>query len=424
MSAFIGEAVGAARAGLAQLGITPLFTDWRSRLMLPASFRGVPFQVRAHTETGGRRAAVHEFPLRDIPATEDLGSAARRYTIDGYLVGDDYDLNRDALRAALFDQVGPGTLVHPYLGVLTVQPIEGCTFNETVATGRMATFRLACVQAGDVSQSRAAVDTTVGVLNGVASVINDLKAFYTLGVLVATHPGFLMQALTGGLENLAGSLLGLPPGFVQGLAGVINGIFAAPFDTVGTPAAIAAAFQAVGDGLVATPPAGDDPTGGLAALSTWSGGVQPILTATTALQQQAANAAALNYVAQGMVVATTAAVYAQTDFLSAAAAAAARATIIAMLDAITEPAADIGDVQGYNAWLALSGAVAADLLARGQALPQMGGYSVNLSLTSLVLAQRLYADQASGDRADQLMQLNDCLHPLFLPPAGVWLEAA
>ena len=39
----------------------------------PASFRGVAFEVESHSESGGRRVELHEYPLRDTPYAEDLG---------------------------------------------------------------------------------------------------------------------------------------------------------------------------------------------------------------------------------------------------------------------------------------------------------------------------------------------------------------
>ena len=60
--------------------------SWRDRL-LPASFRGARFFVATDTRQGGRRLAVHEYPLRDIPYAEDLGRKARTYAIEAVLVG-------------------------------------------------------------------------------------------------------------------------------------------------------------------------------------------------------------------------------------------------------------------------------------------------------------------------------------------------
>lgn len=87
------------------------------REMIGASFRGVPFFVDSSERSGGRRLVVHEFPLRDDPFVEDLGRRARPFRIEGYVIGDDYLAQKDALLSALEDVAGPGELVHPYHGV-------------------------------------------------------------------------------------------------------------------------------------------------------------------------------------------------------------------------------------------------------------------------------------------------------------------
>lgn len=87
------------------------------RNLVGASFRGVPFFVEEAERSGGRRAVVHEFPLRDDPYVEDLGRKARTFPVKGYVLGDDYLDQRDALITALENTPGPGELAHPYYGI-------------------------------------------------------------------------------------------------------------------------------------------------------------------------------------------------------------------------------------------------------------------------------------------------------------------
>jgi hypothetical protein len=104
---------------------------WRRRLRT-AKFKGRPFYVDQQGRSSGRRVVVFEYPKRDIPFSEDMGRHAIRYQVTGYLIQApkdpvknddanyyyhemyrDYDLNRDALEAALMSP-GPGTLQDPY----------------------------------------------------------------------------------------------------------------------------------------------------------------------------------------------------------------------------------------------------------------------------------------------------------------------
>jgi hypothetical protein len=70
-----------------------------------------------------RRQVIHEFPNSEIVLVDDLGRGPDRFEMKAYVVGDDYDLDRDALRDALLTP-GPGTLVHPTWGRMNVA-IEG-----------------------------------------------------------------------------------------------------------------------------------------------------------------------------------------------------------------------------------------------------------------------------------------------------------
>lgn len=120
-----------------------------------ASFRDVPFYVQEHDSTGGRRVASHEFPSRDLPFTEDMGRKQRKYSLNALVIGADYQLDRDALIDAL-EEPGAGLLVHPYLGWIKVV-IESYTVSESTAQGGMATFSIACVEAGEPAFPRAVV---------------------------------------------------------------------------------------------------------------------------------------------------------------------------------------------------------------------------------------------------------------------------
>lgn len=105
-----------------------------------ASFRNIAFYIKGHSVTGGRRLAEHVFPLVDEPQYEDLGRKAKKFTIDAYVVADDYFGWRDNLERAL-DAEGPGKLVHPYRGVMQVYVAEW-TLSEVTEEGRMARFAI------------------------------------------------------------------------------------------------------------------------------------------------------------------------------------------------------------------------------------------------------------------------------------------
>ena len=114
---------------------------------MAASFRGAPFHVEeAEGMAAGRRWARHEYPGRDGPYLEDMGRRTKTFTIEAFIVGDDYADGRKRLIAAC-DMPGHGELIHPYRGSLTVA-CEGCTLVERTREGRMARFALSFTEAG------------------------------------------------------------------------------------------------------------------------------------------------------------------------------------------------------------------------------------------------------------------------------------
>jgi len=130
-------------------------TSWVKQLN-PATFRGIRFGVLGGEASFGRRVAVHEYPGRDKPYIEDMGRAARRITLVGFLLensliygGDGVIEQRDLLIGAA-EKAGPGLLVHPTLGLLQVSvPPGGLSVAERWDEGRYFEIRLSFIESGD-----------------------------------------------------------------------------------------------------------------------------------------------------------------------------------------------------------------------------------------------------------------------------------
>ncbi|SAF46690.1 DNA circularization protein [Enterobacter kobei] len=123
--------------------------SWLFKLQ-PASFRGVPFKVSDDEATFGRRATTHEYPLRDVPFTQDMGRKARRYSVSAYLVGNDYMAQRDRLLTAL-EQGGSATLIHPFYGSVTVNVDGEIKVQHSRDNGGMCTISLQFVESGQLN---------------------------------------------------------------------------------------------------------------------------------------------------------------------------------------------------------------------------------------------------------------------------------
>lgn len=122
---------------------------WKDRLV-DASFRGVSFKTEDESITAGRRVETHEFVNRDKPYTEDLGKVTLRPKITAYVIGDDCYDQRDRLIEAL-NKEGPGTLIHPAYGEMSVCVDGEINVSSSSSEGRMVRFDLRFVEAGELT---------------------------------------------------------------------------------------------------------------------------------------------------------------------------------------------------------------------------------------------------------------------------------
>lgn len=114
-------------------------SGWEKRY-LQASFRGVNFFVNSASTKGGRRNVKHIFPKNDTIEHEDLGRQEVDFTLDAYLLGDDYFDQRTKFENAL-NQPGIGVLIHPYRGTLNVV-VNSFDANETTEKGRFISYSI------------------------------------------------------------------------------------------------------------------------------------------------------------------------------------------------------------------------------------------------------------------------------------------
>src|SRR5262245_11357273 len=82
---------------------------------LPASFKGFPFKIESSSDEFGRRGDLYEYPLSEETGFKDLGRKARRFRIQGYLIGATQVAQTVAL-ATIAQSPEPGILIHPMFG--------------------------------------------------------------------------------------------------------------------------------------------------------------------------------------------------------------------------------------------------------------------------------------------------------------------
>lgn len=111
-----------------------------------ASFRGVRFLVPDGDGTVGRNSIEHNYPDSETHYIEDNGKLVRKYTLEACLHGPDVKSQFLALEAAL-ETPGPGTLLHPWLGVKLVSVTE-CPYSITQREAGIVKFTINCCDAG------------------------------------------------------------------------------------------------------------------------------------------------------------------------------------------------------------------------------------------------------------------------------------
>jgi prophage DNA circulation protein len=191
------------REDLRKVSIT---VDGRTFDAVGASFRGVPFFVESSERGGGRRVVVHEFPLRDEPFVEDMGRRARKFRVEGYVIGGDYMAQRDALLAALEDEEGPGQLVHPYYGIKSAIG-ETTSTRETRAEGGWAAIGIEFCEA----PAQAPTPAIVPDLPGKVAASADAAQLATAAELgekydAAGLPAFALASASGAITKASAAL--------------------------------------------------------------------------------------------------------------------------------------------------------------------------------------------------------------------------
>lgn len=395
---------------------------WRERYQR-ASFRGVEFAVRRSDAQVGRRTALHEYPQRDDPWPEDMGRAARRFTVDGVLVGVDYDQVRDRLIAAL-EAKGPGLLVHPFFGRRTVSLVGPVRISESPSDqGGMASFSLDFVEAVGNAQPQARADTAGALSEAATAVKSQARADFAKRFAAAGKPDFVRVSAAQGIRDAMTAVQNARRGLLAD-ASILSEFNAELRNVTGqagalmnTPADLAARIQdAVGGvrGVAAVP------SGALASLrqlfgfrlSGGSGGAG----ATPSRLQDSTNRAAISSLVVASAMSEAVEVVAGLEFESYDQAVSLRDDLGDNLDALAMEA----DESAYLPIVALRAALVRDISARGADLARVARYTPGATLPALVLAHRLYGDAA---RDEALIARNplQVRHPGFVP-GGVSIE--
>jgi len=231
--------------------------SWQQNLR-PASLGNARFHVAERAAKGGKRIKNHEYPKRDQNFPEEMGLKTRRWSVDAYVIGDDYMSQRDSLVKACERK---GTQSYSdFWGRSGVVQVESWEVKETNAEGRWCRISLELINAGIGSAMPAGIPATGAMLStaatglrvsalagfassftgpasslsGAARLGNQVTAGLASAGIVA-GPASLARGLVSGLASLAANPLGaLRAGVARGqstavIVGQIAGRLAASF---------------------------------------------------------------------------------------------------------------------------------------------------------------------------------------------------
>ena len=391
------------------------------------------------------RVELHEYPLRDTPYAEDLGKKAGKWQIEAFLVNgkSGYAERRDKLREAL-NASGPGTLIHPYLGELSVS-VDGYSLKETTREGGYCTFSISFVEAGQPVEPDVEKDTaanvldkaeaakeaaTAGFLDEYMPLLEDLEGLAgKVPALLSEATAFLGTPLSilSRAQSAASSVLALPDrlasrilgylGTIRQLGGIatsglkMNALTALlGKKSAGTASSWLVTSNGVIAGIVGEtswPQAGGGSIGG----GTPSPETPGVVASTVANR---AETPLIDLIAAGAVI-EAAIESADADYGTADDALASRDAVLEAIDEVQR--ANCSDAV-FTALSELAAAVNEDLTTRGAELPKLGSATLFMSMPALAASYRLYGDVG---QADAIVARNRIRHPGRVP-GGVPLE--
>ena len=428
--------------GLGGVGGNGVF--WKDQLRT-ASFRGVPFGVLSSEGHFGRRNAVHEYPFRDSVWVEDMGRAARRIGMTGFLVENGIVTpgtviaQRDRMITAA-ETAGSSTLIHPTLGSMDISLLD-FEWRERWDLGRVIELTFHFVESGARTFPEVKASTTSAVLSaaGVADLgagadfLTKASVYLKQGISAVTQVVGIVQKYVRIAQNVVNGATNL-----FHLAQTLTGQFGRFSQNAGSNAPSSSlpglvAQAAVSRASVVT--ASNALSTSAAALSTTNASSHPAVAQALAAAVLSASPNpldAINSLAAMMVLPTSSSTMAGASsdlFRRAAVVAIARAgasyqptsyddaanvrtQISNYLNAEILIAADQGEDATYAALRDLRARSIQDLTERGASLASLVTVTSVQPMPSLIMAQRLYQDIT---REDELIMEAAPVHPLFMP---------
>ena len=373
------------------------------------SFRGVPFLTESSQGPLGRRVVIDEFPKKDEASSEDLGLKARSFNLSIFVIGSDWEQQRDALETAI-EKEGPGELIHPWRGAMNVT-ITDCQVSENIAQGSRVSWTISFTKVGTKSQPTVRADT-VAVVDAasdkaLAAVQDDFAEEFT----VEDVPEFVEQdaisQVNEALDSIKAATQGMLPDMTVLPAFTSNAgkIISKVTNLLRIPTNLASQFTGQISGILGL---GNSPLAAFNALKRLFG-YQPnkVVRSTPSRIQQDNNRTAVTSLVRRAGVIEAARATSSIEFDSQDQAVAIRDIVI---DAINNEQLTASD-DVFVALTDLRTAVVNDINTRAVDLSKVVAYTPKATMPAVVLAYRLYGD---ATRDQEIVARNSISHPGFV----------
>lgn len=399
---------------------------WRDEL-LTASLDGVPFFYEDVTTEIGRRGEIHEFVNRDDPFAEDLGRAARSWTITAYVLGDDYMLGRDLLME-IIEAGGEHVFRHPYQGDKIVKIIGKVPVKESTKEGGYASFGLTMHESGqefpllilptpprvkflaDAALLNLSVRTKFNILAAIAAVIRSVTDAINSATSVLRKINGKIGAALGLVDNLTGAingfldelgdLLNTPQALMNTLTNLVDALLDA-IDTFTPDSPVPGIHEEVVDTVALTRAAIDE----LFSFETVASAI-PTPTPQNFIEQTAHSE--IGRAMRGAALASGSKVLAGLGLTSSTQALEIADDLAAKFEAFLR---DDIDEKTQESFAHLKAETIIHFVETARSLPDIADYVPPSTVHALVLAYDLYGDP---DRAEELIARNKIRHPTFV----------
>jgi len=327
--------------------------------------------------------------------------------------------DRDALVSAL-ESSGPGDLVHPYFGKVTVSVDGDYDISESTSDGGYCRVSMKFVEAGEIIFPTSSSDTKFQLGAAADAASAAAKADFDKTFSIAQQPGFVVAAATSKVQGFSDSLGTYSSGVSGSAADIANLAFSVrdlksnARDLCSHPALLSEQMTNAFS-LLKTAANPSDVFASAKKMFGFGDSDASVPATTVSRSVQSQNQMQMNSLTQVIAVSSASTAAADVTYASTNDAIAARDELTSQIDKLMESGVS-DDV--YSALQVLRTTITKAVPQPGQDLATVTTVTPDVTIPSIVLAYKLYGSQ---DLEQDIIDRNKIQHPGFIQ-GGVDLE--